>query len=139
MLLRARTLTGVVVAGLLLGGCTAGSDDGDGGASRVVQLGPPGESPRVLGPDEEAAVDVLAHTAEDVAFVQGMIPHHAQALEMTALVAGRASGADIPAWWGGSRSPSATRSRRWSAGSRGAARRCPRRREPCRGPGHGGG
>jgi uncharacterized protein (DUF305 family) len=35
-------------------------------------------------------------TEADVAFVQATIPHHAQALEMTELVAARTSRADIP-------------------------------------------
>ena len=41
--------------------------------------------------DAGAAVDLthVQHTAADVKFVQGMIGHHAQALEMTALLASR--------------------------------------------------
>ncbi|MFF8731505.1 DUF305 domain-containing protein [Streptomyces sp. NPDC015171] len=36
-----------------------------------------------------------AHNAQDVAFAQGMIPHHQQALEMARLAAGRAASAEV--------------------------------------------
>ncbi|MBL1109072.1 DUF305 domain-containing protein [Streptomyces sp. 5-8] len=36
-----------------------------------------------------------AHNAQDVAFAQGMVPHHRQALEMARLAAGRASSAQV--------------------------------------------
>ena len=37
----------------------------------------------------------IGYTAADVAFMQGMIGHHAQALEMTALIAGRTTRREI--------------------------------------------
>ena len=42
-----------------------------------------------------AAGEAPRYTAADVRFVQGMIPHHAQALEMTALVEARTSRDDL--------------------------------------------
>jgi uncharacterized protein (DUF305 family) len=78
---------------LLAAGCTA---DSDTDAPRVVQLASPGGTNRVLSEDEAALLEAPQPTAADVAFVQGMIPHHAQALEMTELVAARTSRADIP-------------------------------------------
>lgn len=58
-------------------------------APRAVQPGAPGQPTRILS-EEELARDVSPrHTAADVAFMQGMIAHHAQALEMTALLPGR--------------------------------------------------
>ena len=43
-----------------------------------------------------SAVQQSRHTTADVAFMQGMIGHHAQALTMSALVAGRSAHAQLP-------------------------------------------
>ncbi|HYN10025.1 MAG TPA: DUF305 domain-containing protein [Vicinamibacterales bacterium] len=53
---------------------------------RVVQPGAPGEPSRVGGADRPATIK---YTTADVKFMQGMIGHHAQALEMTALLPSR--------------------------------------------------
>ncbi|MFE1315083.1 DUF305 domain-containing protein [Streptomyces sp. NPDC058755] len=42
-----------------------------------------------------ATATAAAHNAQDVAFAQGMIPHHQQALEMARLADGRASSAQV--------------------------------------------
>lgn len=61
-----------------------------------MQLGGPGETSRVLSSAEVAELgDAAPHTEADVAFVTGMIHHHRQALEMTALVADRAALPDL--------------------------------------------
>ncbi|MFJ4947276.1 DUF305 domain-containing protein [Streptomyces sp. NPDC088760] len=41
------------------------------------------------------SASAAAHNAQDVAFAQGMIPHHQQALEMAQLAAGRAASAQV--------------------------------------------
>ena len=56
-----RTITVVAAVGLALVGCTTGSDDSDDTA-RVVQLGPPGESPRELTSDDAASAGAGART-----------------------------------------------------------------------------
>lgn len=63
----------------------------------VVQLGAPGEANTTLSPEEaeDLADQVPRHTEADVAFVQGMLHHHMQALEMTAMVPTRADGEDL--------------------------------------------
>ena len=63
----------------------------------VVQLGAPGEANTPLSPDEAEDLRDQAprHTEADVAFVEGMLHHHEQALEMTAMVPTRAGGADL--------------------------------------------
>jgi uncharacterized protein (DUF305 family) len=63
----------------------------------VVQLGAPGEANRTLSPEEaeKLADQVPEHTGADVAFVQGMLHHHRQALEMTGMVPTRAQDADV--------------------------------------------
>jgi uncharacterized protein (DUF305 family) len=55
----------------------------------LVQPGAPGEPSRVINAREAADLSRIPYTAADVRFMQGMIGHHAQALEMTALVASR--------------------------------------------------
>jgi uncharacterized protein (DUF305 family) len=63
-------------------------------AGRTVQPGAPGDTSRVVSAGEAAAAQP-GHSAADVRFMQGMIPHHAQAVEMTALVPSRTARADI--------------------------------------------
>src|ERR1051325_3869453 len=50
----------------------------------VVQPGAPGQPTRELPPDTRAKL--LPLSPKDVEFMQGMIMHHAQAVEMTALI-----------------------------------------------------
>lgn len=66
-----------------------GAGDASGGGMRTVQPGAPGEASRVLTVEEAASLEHVTHTPADVRFMQGMIPHHAQALEMAALIAER--------------------------------------------------
>jgi uncharacterized protein (DUF305 family) len=61
----------------------------------VVQPGAPGEAGRTLDAGEATAARQRGHTEADVHFMQGMIPHHAQALEMTALVPERTRREDV--------------------------------------------
>jgi uncharacterized protein (DUF305 family) len=61
-------------------------------APRVVQPGAPGEASRVVA---RAPAVAIAFTPADVRFMQGMIGHHAQALEMTALLSARTSRDDM--------------------------------------------
>src|SRR5947209_3665713 len=51
----------------------------------VVQPGAPGEPTQKLPPSTTAKLPPVSRT--DVEFMQGMIMHHAQAVEMTALIA----------------------------------------------------
>ena len=83
---------------LAIAACSSDGDDADATSStaRVVQLGGPGETSRVLGSDEVADLpDGAEFSAADVAFAQGMIHHHQQALEMAALVDDRAARDDL--------------------------------------------
>jgi uncharacterized protein (DUF305 family) len=50
----------------------------------VVQPGAPGEPSKTLPPSTKATLPPKSHA--DVAFMQGMIVHHAQAVEMAALI-----------------------------------------------------
>ena len=57
----------------------------------IVQPGAPGEASRVVDAATAGDLSGVRHTAADVRFMQGMIGHHAQALEMAALVPSRTS------------------------------------------------
>ncbi len=61
----------------------------------TVQPGAPGEETRVLTAAENRALPRPPYTTADVEFMQGMIPHHLQALEMTALVQERTADRDV--------------------------------------------
>jgi uncharacterized protein (DUF305 family) len=98
--MKRRSFVAAVAALALLAGCTSGESD-DGAAAdgpRVLQAGAPGEPNRELTPEEAEGLDLSGpeHTEADVAFVQGMIPHHVQALRMTRLVPDRTSREDVP-------------------------------------------
>jgi uncharacterized protein (DUF305 family) len=64
-------------------------------ASLIVQPGAPGKASRVIAAAEARDLSRVQYTAADVRFMQGMISHHAQALEMTALIASRSTREDM--------------------------------------------
>lgn len=74
--------------------CAPASSPPEPAVPRIVQPGAPGEAPRTLEPSEVPNAS-LPWTEADVRFMQGMIPHHAQALDMAALVADRTESEDI--------------------------------------------
>ena len=55
----------------------------------IVQPGAPGEPSRQISAEEASNLAGIRFTEADVKFMQGMISHHAQALEMTELLASR--------------------------------------------------
>jgi uncharacterized protein (DUF305 family) len=61
----------------------------------IVQPGAPGQPPRVLTAQEASQVADTRFTADDVKFMQDMMMHHAQAVEMSALVPSRSSFAPV--------------------------------------------
>jgi uncharacterized protein (DUF305 family) len=62
----------------------------------IVQPGAPGQSSKVLSP-EAAAIHTQAPSAADISFMQGMIMHHSQAVEMTDLLRTRTRNKDLQA------------------------------------------
>jgi len=60
---------------------------------RVVQPGAPGKPSRTLPPSTRAKLP--PRSQGDVEFMQGMIMHHAQAVEMTALIASHTENKDL--------------------------------------------
>jgi uncharacterized protein (DUF305 family) len=63
------------------------------GAPVVVQPGAPGKPGKRLPPSTTAKLPPRSHA--DVEFMQGMIMHHAQAVEMTALIASHTQNNDL--------------------------------------------
>ena len=59
----------------------------------VVQPGAPGKPSKTLPPSTKASLPPLSQA--DVAFMQGMIMHHAQAVEMTALIPSHTDSKDL--------------------------------------------
>ncbi len=78
----------VIFLALVASACRSAS--GPAGTS-IIQPGAPGQPNKVIS--REAATDLskVQATPADVKFMQGMIGHHAQALDMTALIAERTS------------------------------------------------
>ena len=64
-------------------------------APQIVQPGAPGEASKVITREQASDLSKVRHTPADVAFMQGMIGHHAQALEMTALRPSRSTSDDL--------------------------------------------
>jgi uncharacterized protein (DUF305 family) len=77
----------LVLASVPAVSCRSGSST----SPQIIQPGAPGQASRVV--DAAAAADLsrVTFTPADVRFMQGMIGHHAQALEMTALVPAHSS------------------------------------------------
>ncbi|WP_433501189.1 DUF305 domain-containing protein [Sphaerimonospora sp. CA-214678] len=82
----------VLVACATLSACPASSASS---GEPVVQPGAPGQAGRVLPADRLPDTGGARYTEADVRFMQGMIEHHAQALRMTALVAGRGTSGEL--------------------------------------------
>lgn len=61
----------------------------------LIQPGAPGTGSRVITPEQATDLSNVQHTPADVKFMQGMIGHHAQALEMTELLRTRTNSDDM--------------------------------------------
>src|SRR6478672_10576245 len=90
MKLRASALVPFAIAALSVSGCGSAAP---AQAPPAIQPGAPGQNSRALAPGEGHAPP--AATAADVAFMQGMIHHHAQALDMTDLLETRTQDPDM--------------------------------------------
>jgi uncharacterized protein (DUF305 family) len=62
---------------------------------QLVQPGAPGQDGRTISAAEAADLSRVQHTAADVQFMQGMIGHHAQAIEMVTLLETRTQNDDL--------------------------------------------
>ena len=57
----------------------------------IIQPGAPGQPSRQISAEEASDLASIHYSAGDVMFLQGMISHHAQAMEMSALVESRSN------------------------------------------------
>ncbi|MFD9407490.1 DUF305 domain-containing protein [Streptomyces sp. NPDC059989] len=95
---RATAVAAATTAALVLAAC-GGNDTGDsgsahsGGHDAPVSSSAPSPSASASAPASQQG----GRNAADVAFAQGMIPHHRQAVEMAALAATRAESAEVKA------------------------------------------
>ena len=55
----------------------------------IIQPGAPGQQSRLITVEEASALAGMEYSLGDIQFLQGMIPHHAQAKEMSALAESR--------------------------------------------------
>lgn len=83
---------GVVLLAASAAACRTGAT---GGAPITVQPGAPGQDTKVLTSTAASALPSPGFTAADVKFMQGMIGHHAQAVEMTGLLSTRSTDPDM--------------------------------------------
>jgi uncharacterized protein (DUF305 family) len=65
------------------------------GGPLLTQPGAPGQPSHVITPEKATDLSQVEFTGDDVKFMQGMIGHHAQAIEMTELLATRTASADM--------------------------------------------
>jgi len=61
----------------------------------IIQPGAPGTPSRAIASDKAVDLSRVRYSPADVQFMQGMIHHHAQALDMTALVGTRTASEDM--------------------------------------------
>ena len=66
---------------------TAGGGSSTG--TRILQPGAPGQDTRTISTAQATDLSKVGATAADIKFMQGMIGHHAQAVEMVALIKDR--------------------------------------------------
>lgn len=88
---RILVLTGVVVAAVVLGACSSDSSDG---SMAGMDMGNDTTSTTATSTAAEIPADA-AFNAADVAFAQGMIPHHTQAIEMADMASEQASSPEV--------------------------------------------
>jgi uncharacterized protein (DUF305 family) len=83
------------VIAILLTSVTASACRSAATSPQIVQPGAPGEQSRVLSPAAATDLSRVRYTDADVHFMQGMIAHHQQAIEMTDLLATRTASEDM--------------------------------------------
>ena len=77
-----------------VGACKTASG-GSSTGTRILQPGAPGQETKTIGAAQATDLSKVGHTPADVKFMQGMIGHHAQAVEMVALIADRTATEDL--------------------------------------------
>ncbi|KEO89818.1 hypothetical protein EH31_11745 [Erythrobacter longus] len=81
--------------GLLTGLLLTGSSLAMAQTAPILLPGAPGQASKTLTASEASEIAKSSYTDADVAFMQGMIAHHQQAVEMSALVEARTNNEDV--------------------------------------------
>ena len=68
---------------------------GSSTGTRILQPGAPGQDTKSINTTQATDLSKVGHTPADVKFMQGMIGHHAQAVEMVALINERTQSEDL--------------------------------------------
>jgi uncharacterized protein (DUF305 family) len=75
----------ILLLSVAVGACkTAGGGSSTG--TRILQPGAPGQETRTINTAQATDLSKVGYTEADVKFMQGMIGHHLQAVEMVALI-----------------------------------------------------
>ena len=86
----------IVLTGAALAACRSAAPTPAAAARPPsVQPGAPGQPSRVISSAQASDLSRVQYTGADIKFMQGMIGHHAQAVEMVALVPSRTGSDDI--------------------------------------------
>ena len=80
---------------LSLAGAAVSCGTSTSGAPPIVQPGAPGQASKVVQAEQARDLSKVQFTPADVKFMQGMIHHHAQAVDMTQLLATRTNSDDM--------------------------------------------
>jgi uncharacterized protein (DUF305 family) len=83
------------LSALLLACAACRTASGAGSKPPIVQPGAPGEASRIVGAEQARDLSKVGTTPADVKFMQGMIHHHAQAIDMTELLKTRTNSDDM--------------------------------------------
>ena len=89
ILWRVRYPLGVILLTAAAGACRSAAPPA--ATPPIVQPGAPGQPSRVIAAAQASDLSRVQYTGADIKFMQGMIGHHAQAVEMVALVPSRTS------------------------------------------------
>ena len=77
----------VLVLFIAVAACKTGGGSSTG--TKILQPGAPGQDTRTISTAQATDLSKVGATPADIKFMQGMIGHHAQAVEMVALIADR--------------------------------------------------
>jgi uncharacterized protein (DUF305 family) len=75
--------------------CCKTAGGGSSTGTRIMQPGAPGQDTQTITTERATDLSKVRHTPADVKFMQGMIGHHAQAVEMVALINDRSKNQDL--------------------------------------------
>ena len=84
-----------LAAAALGSGAACKTAGGSSAGTKILQPGAPGQDTKAITTAQATDLSKVQATPADVKFMQGMIGHHAQAVEMVALIAERSASPDL--------------------------------------------